>query len=101
MADVGGQRLRIRTELARPRVTLRLDGRLIHVVCDNILARTLPSPIAADQRRKLRGARIAPDALPPPPPDALSASPLDWIFVDRRALGKPADDGSDPEGKDR
>jgi transposase InsO family protein len=66
VADIGGHRLKIGTELARRRVTLRLDGHLIHVVCDGTLAKTMPSPITADQRTTLRGARIAGAPLPPP-----------------------------------
>jgi hypothetical protein len=51
--------LKVGPELARQRVTLRLDGHLIHVVHDGILAKTLSSPIPADQRTRIRGAGIA------------------------------------------
>jgi hypothetical protein len=66
MVAVGGNQIKIGTELARRRITLRLDGHLSHVVCDGVLAKTLPSPITAEQRAKLRGARIATTALPAP-----------------------------------
>jgi transposase InsO family protein len=65
-ADLAGRRLKIGAELARCRVTLRLDGHLIHVIRDGVLAKTLPSPIPAAGRAKLRGARIAVTVLPPP-----------------------------------
>ncbi|MEN8655301.1 hypothetical protein ABCR94_33150 [Streptomyces sp. 21So2-11] len=42
-------------ELANQRVTLRLDGHLMHVVHDGLLATTLPAPIDAEQRTGLRG----------------------------------------------
>ena len=67
VADLGGHRLKIGPELAFRRVTLRLDGHLVHVICDGALAKTLPSPIPAASRGTLRGARIAAAALPPPP----------------------------------
>jgi transposase InsO family protein len=67
VADLGGHRLKVGPELARRRVTLRLDGHLVHVICNGVLAKTLPSPVPAAGRPKLRGARIAAAALPPPP----------------------------------
>ena len=67
VADLGGHRVKIGPELARRRVTLRLDGHLVHVICDGALAKTLPSPVPAASRGTLRGARIAAAALPPPP----------------------------------
>lgn len=48
-------------------MTLRLDGHLVHVVCDGVLAKTLPSPITIDERGRLRGARLASEPPPPPP----------------------------------
>jgi transposase InsO family protein len=67
VADLGGHRLKIGPELARRRVTLRLDGHLVHVISGGVLAKTLPSPVPAADRAKLRGARIAAATLPPPP----------------------------------
>ncbi|MBN9097950.1 MAG: IS481 family transposase [Pseudonocardia sp.] len=60
-------RLVLGTQLARTRVTLRLDGHLIHVIHDGVLAKTLPCPVPPEQRHRLRGARLAEQALPPPP----------------------------------
>ena len=67
VADLGGHRVKLGPELARRRITLRLDGHLVHVICDGALAKTLPSPIPAAGRSTLRGARIAAAALPSPP----------------------------------
>jgi transposase InsO family protein len=60
-------RLALGTQLARARVTLRLDGHLIHVIHDGALAKTLPCPVPPEQRHRLRGARLAEQPLPPPP----------------------------------
>ena len=83
-ADLGGHRLKIGPELARRRVTLRLDGHLVHVICDGALAKTLPSPIPAADRGKLHGARIAATALPPPAPGPVSVQrkvPRDGVIM--------------------
>ena len=49
-ADLAGRKVKIGAELARARVTLRLDGHLLHVIADGVLAKTLPSPVPADGR---------------------------------------------------
>ena len=72
IADLAGHRVKIGAELARRRVTLRLDGHLAHVISDGVLAKTLPSPVPAADRAKLRGARIAAAALPPPAPGSVA-----------------------------
>lgn len=58
-ADLAGRKVKIGPELARGKVTLRLDGHLLHVIRDGVLAKTLPSPVPAGDRARLRGARIA------------------------------------------
>ncbi len=83
-AGLAGQRVKIGPELQRQRVTLRLDGHLMHVVHDGHLAKTLPSPIETDQRAKLRGARIAATQLPPPHTGPISVQrrvPRDGIIM--------------------
>jgi transposase InsO family protein len=83
-ADLAGHRVKIGPELARRRVTLRLDGHLIHVISGGVLAKTLPSPIPAAERGKLRGARIAAAALPPPAPGPVSVQrkvPRDGVIM--------------------
>ena len=72
IADLAGQRVKLGAELARRRVTLRLDGHLMHVISSGVLAKTLPSPVPPAGRSKLRGARIAAAALPPPAPGPVS-----------------------------
>jgi transposase InsO family protein len=83
VADPAGHRIKVGAELARSRVTLRLDGHLIHVICD-VPAKTLPSPVPAGDRGKLRGARIAAAALPPPAPGPVSVQrkvPRDGVIM--------------------
>jgi transposase InsO family protein len=79
-----GQHLKIGPELARHKVVLRLDGHLVHVVHDGILAKTLPSPIPAEQRTRLRGARVAATPTPPPAPGPISVQrkvPADGVVM--------------------
>jgi transposase InsO family protein len=64
---LGGARLALGMNFARQRVTLRLDGHLLHVIRDGVLAKTLPSPLDTAQRGPLRGARLATGSLPAPP----------------------------------
>ena len=83
VADLAGHRVKVGAELARCRVTLRLDGHLMHVIRDGALAKTLPSPVPAAERGKLRGARIA-AALPPPAPGPVSVQrkvPRDGVIM--------------------
>jgi transposase InsO family protein len=83
-ADLAGHRIKIGAELARRRVTLRLDGHLIHVISGGTLAKTLPSPIPAADRGTLRGARIAAAPLPPPAPGPVSVQrkvPRDGVIM--------------------
>ncbi len=49
------------------RVTLRLDGHLMHAVIDNALVGTWPCPLDTEQVGRLQGARPPATPLPPPP----------------------------------
>ena len=83
-ADLAGKQLKVGTELARSKVTLRLDGHLVHVIREGVLAKTLPSPVPADQRATLRGARIATGPLSPPAPGPASVQrkvPRDGVIM--------------------
>ena len=71
-ADLAGCKIPAGRGLAGQRVTLRLDGHLIHIVHDGTLARTLPCPIPAEDRARIRGARIAASTLPAPAPGPVS-----------------------------
>ena len=83
-ADLAGRTVKIGAELARTRVTLRLDGHLIHVIAGGVLAKTLPSPVPAGDRAGLRGARIAGTPLPAPAPGPVSVQrkvPRDGVIM--------------------
>jgi transposase InsO family protein len=83
-ADLAGHKVKIGPELARSKVTLRLDGYLIHVIADGVLAKTLPSTVPADGRARLRGARIAGTPLPSPAPGPVSVQrkvPRDGVIM--------------------
>ena len=58
-ADTAGRKVKIGPELARSKVPLRLDGHLLRVIRNGVLAKTLPSPVPAGDRTRLRGGRIA------------------------------------------
>jgi transposase InsO family protein len=66
LVGLGGKRFGVGSPLAGQRVTLRLEGELLHVVSDGVLVRTLASPVDSDNLPRLWGARVAG---PPPPPD--------------------------------
>lgn len=63
---VGNRQLAVGVALAGRRVTLRVEAAVIHVLADDVVVRTLPSPIPARNRGRLRGARLASE--PPPAP---------------------------------
>jgi hypothetical protein len=88
--DLDGHRLYAGTPLAGKRVTLRLDGHLVHIVADDILAKTLASPIPTERRASVRGARIATGPLPAPRPGPISitrrVSSQGEIMVTRQRL---------------
>jgi transposase InsO family protein len=84
IAQLGNAPVRIDYELANRRVTLRLDGHLMHVVHDGVLAKTLPAPVGTDQRAMLRGARIATSELPAPVAGAIRVErkvPVDGVIM--------------------
>jgi hypothetical protein len=84
IANLADQRVKTGADLARRRVTLRLDGHLMHVISGDILAKTLPSPVPAGERSKLRGARIAAAAPPAPVPGPVSVHrkvPRDGVIM--------------------
>jgi transposase InsO family protein len=49
------------------KVTLRLDGHLMHAIADNALIGTWTCPISADRLASVSGARTPSTPLPPPP----------------------------------
>jgi transposase InsO family protein len=59
VVGLGGKPCYVGSHLAVQRVTLRLDGEVIHVAVDGILVRTVASPISAERVLRLRGGHIA------------------------------------------
>jgi transposase InsO family protein len=49
------------------KITLRLDGHLMHAIADNALIGSWPCPIPTDRLARLQGARQPATPLPPPP----------------------------------
>ncbi len=66
VVSLAGTAVPIGFQHAGRRVTLRLDGPLLHLIVDGVLTRTMPAPVPADQRYRLRDARLA-GPLPTPP----------------------------------
>ena len=84
IAVLGNARVKIGYELANRRVTLRLDGHLMHVVHDGVLSRTLPAAVDTEQRARLRGARVATSDLPAPAIGAIHVErkvPADGVIM--------------------
>jgi transposase InsO family protein len=67
LASLAGTQFNVGYELAGQKVTLRMDGAQMAVVShDGVLLRTMPCPVPAPDRARLRGARQA-TARPPAP----------------------------------
>jgi transposase InsO family protein len=67
LVGLAGAQVSVGYQLAGQRVTLRMDGTQMAVISgDGELARTMPCPVPAGDRYRLRGARRA--AASPPPP---------------------------------
>ncbi|WP_131768697.1 IS481 family transposase [Candidatus Protofrankia californiensis] len=67
LVAIGGTQHLVGFTWAGRRVTLRLDGHLLHAIADNTLIGTWPCPITTDTIGRLRGARTPATPLPPPP----------------------------------
>jgi transposase InsO family protein len=70
LAGLAGAQVSVGYQLAGQRVTLRMDGtQMMVITSDGELARTMPCPVPAGDRYRLRGARkAAPPPLPPSGP---------------------------------
>ena len=67
LVGLAGAQLNVGYQLAGQRVILRMDGtQMMVITSDGELARTMPCPVPAGDRPRLRGARRA--AASPPPP---------------------------------
>ncbi|WP_318021556.1 IS481 family transposase, partial [Streptomyces sp. N50] len=65
--QLSGQRLLLAAHLVGQQVTLRFEGRVMHVIAGGYLVKTLPAPVDRAKRAQIVGARIATTPLPPPP----------------------------------
>jgi hypothetical protein len=72
--SIGHTTLLVGMPLAGRRVTVRLDDAVAHVIADDRVVRTLPSPAAGTTRARLRGARQPNGPLP---------DPADYLVVQR------------------
>jgi hypothetical protein len=69
LASLAGSQLNVGLELAGQRITLRMDGTQMAVIShDGLLLRSLPCPVPAGDRHRLRGARRSASAPPPAGP---------------------------------
>ena len=68
IVTVRGHQLQLGVDTAGTRVTLRIDGGLIHATAGNMLLKTLPNPLSTNEIRRLTDVRKASTPLPPPPP---------------------------------
>jgi transposase InsO family protein len=67
LVGLAGAQVSVGYQLAGQRVTLRMDGtQMMVITSDGELARTMPCPVPAGDRHRLRGARKAAASAPPP-----------------------------------
>jgi hypothetical protein len=75
----------VHVDLVGQRITLRLDGHLMHAIANNTLIKSWPYPITLDKRLKLTGARQATSPLPPAPSGKAARAerrvPLDGVVM--------------------
>jgi len=64
---VSGEKYQVGPGYADTRITLRLDGHLMHAIADGALAGTWPCPVTAERAARMTGARTAASPLPPAP----------------------------------
>ena len=65
LLGIGGRQVGVGLLWAGRQVTVRVTPALLQVVCDGRVVKTLASPVPAELRHRLRGARVA--GLPPEP----------------------------------
>ena len=59
LLGIGGRQVGVGLLWAGRQVTVRVEPTLLQVVCDGRVVKTLPSPVPADLRHRLPGARVA------------------------------------------
>ncbi len=62
-----GHQLKLGVDTVGSRVTLRIDGNLIHAAIGKNLIKTMPNPLGINEIRRLTRVRKATTPLPPPP----------------------------------
>ncbi len=65
--NIAGQAHLVGFAWAGRKITLRLDGHLMHAIADNALIGSWPSPVPAEGLTSIHGARTPSTPLPPPP----------------------------------
>jgi transposase InsO family protein len=83
---VSGEKYQVGTGHAATRVTLRLDGHLMHAIADGALAGTWPCPVTAERAARMNGARAASGPLPPAPLPAGSIAARRRVHPDGRIM---------------
>lgn len=78
LISLKGEEYQVSNSFAGRRITLRLDGHLMHAIADETLIGTWPCSVSRDQLSPLRGARAASGCLPGP------ALPAGAMRVQRR-----------------
>ncbi|GAA3399339.1 IS481 family transposase [Cryptosporangium minutisporangium] len=81
---IGGDTHLVGAAWAGRRLTLRLDGHLMHAIADGALVGTWPSPLSPQRAAKLAGATTATSKLPPPPLPAGSIRALRRVHAHGR-----------------
>jgi hypothetical protein len=78
-----GHHLTLGVQNARRRVTLRIEGGLIHVIADGHLVKTIPNPLAPLEAKRLSGVRraTAPPALASGPQRVQRTVPKDGVVM--------------------
>nr|WP_199827070.1 helix-turn-helix domain-containing protein [Streptomyces sp. WM6378] len=66
LISLKGEEYQVSNSFAGRRITLRLDGHLMHAIADETLIGTWPCPVSRGQLSSLRGARTASGRLPAP-----------------------------------
>jgi transposase InsO family protein len=83
---VSGEKYQVGTGYAATRVTLRLDGHLMHAIAGGALAGTWPCPVTAERAARMNGARAAASPLPPAPLPAGSIAARRRVHPDGRIM---------------
>lgn len=78
-----GHQLALGPDTAGTRITLRIEGGLIHAIAGNHVIKTLPNPLISNDNRRLTRVRRATTLLPPPsgPQRVHRKVPIDGVVM--------------------